>query len=82
MILARPALVAPGAGQAADLLERTAIDHCVDALADGQAALVVLPTDRLLAAQMLGRRAAALDFPDFVLPAHRKILFRPVPARR
>ena len=52
------------------LLEGAGIQNAVDALADGQSAAGVLLGDAFLAALLLGQAAAALDFPDFLFPAH------------
>ena len=53
-----------------------AIQHAVDALADGEAAALVLARDAVGAAHLLRQRDARAQFGEFRLPADRRGLLR------
>ena len=61
-------------GEHADLEPRAGIDQRVDALAGGEAPLVVLAADGLGAAEFQRELAAFLDLVDFRLPRHAERL--------
>ena len=62
------ALAMPGDGPL--LVEAPGVHEAIDALAYGEAPLLVLALDRLGAAHLLRLAAAGLDAFDFGLPAH------------
>ena len=58
------------AGNRADLVEGFCIDQLVDALADGEPALVALPLDLVNASHLARERFAAGEVVEFRLPVH------------
>ena len=58
------------AHQAAQLLEAAGVEQGVDALADGQLAVLMLPRDGGGAAHRLGQRLASGEFVEFGVPGH------------
>ena len=57
-------------GQSAGFVKRTAVHQRVDPFSHAQLAVVVLPTDRLLATHAPRERFAPAQFLDLVLPTH------------
>ena len=63
-------------GGLAHLTKTVLVDQRVDALADREAALVVLQRDRVVAALFCRQLAALVDFVDFTLPSHSSLPLR------
>ena len=59
-----------GAGNRADLVEALSIDQFVDALANGEPALVALPLDLVNASHLARERFAPGEVVEFRLPVH------------
>src|SRR5690606_11665304 len=68
------AVVLSPTGQHAAFAERLGVNEALEALADGEAAVVVVALDAFLTAELVRQLLAALEFLDLWFPRHRRPL--------